>query len=144
MSRLSHTFPLRVVEWLLALSMTTWGVLLAMDPHALQDAFFQPMLAVGSAGAWTIFCLGIGLLRLKALAVNGAWRPTPHLRAVTSILSAFLWTQLAWGVVAYGAPIAVAAIYPLLLIAELQVVYRASAEARAADDRARRIRAVSA
>jgi hypothetical protein len=35
-----------------------------------------------------------GLVRLMILLINGAWRRSPHGRAVTAFLCCFFWTQI--------------------------------------------------
>lgn len=137
--RLRHTFPQRVSEWLLAAAMTVWGLLLARQGSAaLDEAFYAPLTAVMGVKAWAAYCVSVGVFRLSALAINGSWRPTPHLRAIAATLSTLFWLQIAWGAVTIGAPVAVAAVYPLLLILELHAAYRASMEARVADMDARK------
>jgi len=147
--RFRDTFPRRVMEWTSATCTLSFGVLLGaavmLENSALaeagRDRYLESLRSIGSLDGWAAFAVTVGLVRLIALTINGAWRPTPHMRAVTAGLSGVIYLQLAFGVVDAAGPLIGIALLPPLLVGELYICHRASSEARLADDNARRRRA---
>lgn len=137
--RLQKTFPLRVTEWALALILFNWGVILSLHPGAFwARPYFSNLQAIAPQGWWAAVCLGLGIARLAALAVNGAWMPTPFIRAVTAFLTCWIWMQISFGLSRNELPSLGLATYPVFLLLDVYNVYRASADARVAYDYSRR------
>lgn len=145
MSRMAETFPRRVCEWASAATVLMLGVALLgariagafeaglPDSEAYLAALAR-LLPLEVAGLGMV-CLAS--VRLGALAINGAWRPTPHMRAVTASLSGLIYLQLLFGVVGAQGPLIALAVLPSLIGSELYVAFRAAGEARMADEAAR-------
>jgi hypothetical protein len=91
-------FEDRVVEWIMAATTIFWGSKLT-GPN---DAWGNPeawagMLRWMSENAWGWNCVGIGVARLLALAINGTFAGTwyarfsPLVRGISALLGAVLW-----------------------------------------------------
>lgn len=147
MSHFAETFPRRVMEWVSASCIASFGLLLCagvatgfLDPIPAGERYLEGLVRIAPLSAWGPWLLIIGMWRLVALTINGAWRPTPHMRALTAGLSGMVYLQLLIGVVAASGPLFLLAMAPPAVGAEIYVAMRAAAEARDADERARRER----
>lgn len=143
--RLQKTFPLRVAEWALALVMFNWGFMLYCHPGTiLSRPYFANLLRIMPEDWWTAVCLTLGVVRLGALAVNGAWRATPHFRAFTAFFCGLIWLAISFGLASNELPALGLATYPVFALLDWYNVYRASADARVADYFAHRRKAITA
>lgn len=139
--RLQRTFPLRISEWLLSAVMISLGLILLGNPDLLRGkAALSFLLAEAPQAQWGFWILATGMIRLTALAINGAWRASPHIRAACAFLSVFVWLQLTMGIGASHVPTLALAIYPWFLVVDTYNVFKASSDARIADDRANGIK----
>jgi hypothetical protein len=134
--RFHKTFQLRVTEWALATILFNWGVLTIFNPGIL-DQSFAGLLRLTTEAQWGAMCLVLAVMRLMALAVNGAWRPTPHIRAVTSACGMLMWILLSFALANGGKASLGLAVYPVFAVLDIYNVYRASSDARVADERAK-------
>lgn len=136
--RLKQTFPLRIAEWLMAAVILSWGLVLIQP-----DDVFGRNPALARLGeyfpqiVWAYACLIIGITRLLALGINGAWRNSPHLRAACAFVSCFLWLQISLGVIQVGITNTGVAVYPWFMLLDIYCVFRAAVDARISDDKAR-------
>ncbi len=98
---LRAAFMERLAEWAFATIALGVGMSLAFDGHVfdLPEWALTRMILGQEALGW--ITIAIGLMRLAALAVNGAWRPTYHLRALFAGICSVMWFSL--GVGFYGA-----------------------------------------
>lgn len=93
--RFRETFRERMPEWVVAVGMTTWGLTTLNSGDLFTTSkFFHPLLLVMNQTEWGVMALTVGLARLLFLVINGAWRPSAHIRAVGCILGAMLWSNL--------------------------------------------------
>lgn len=98
---LQTSFPTRANEWYLGLAMTVLGVVFLINP-ILFLTYPGPLAGLASFAdqrTWCVICLGLGMLRLVALTINGLWWRSPSIRCVMAFLSCFVWWQLAWGLI---------------------------------------------
>lgn len=138
--KFSKTFPVRVMEWLLAGLMVSWGVgAWNLSQEVWNSAHYSGLSRLADQHAWGAIAATIGLLRFAALMRNGGWRPSPHLRAICAFLACFMWLQLTLGFMASDITSLAIAIYPWLLLADIYNVFRASSDARESDDRFRAV-----
>lgn len=135
--RLQHSFPMRITEWVVAGILTTWGVVLSQPGDVLINEQYEMLTRVANESTWAAICLLVGTTRLLALFINGAWRPSPHIRAAMAGLSTIFWLYVVLGIFAVGELSTGMAVYPWLLLADFYAVFRASRDARLSDDRAR-------
>ncbi len=142
--RFTKTWPYRRAEWLLALVTLSIGIIYALDWPIFDLPNYATMRAIAPQWMWATFALFVGFVRLTALYINGAWRPSPHFRAAGSFLSCFLWLTLFLGAASapfYGVTVS---IWPWFLLFDAFAVLDAMRDARIADDKARlKRRAVS-
>lgn len=136
--RFHKTFQLRVCEWGLAAILFNLGVVMTINEGILsRSQVLSGMLNYLSEGKWAFITLTLALLRLAALAINGTWRPTPHIRAVASCCSLYVWLGISFAVANSHTPAIELAIFPVFVLLDIYNVYRASSDARVADERAR-------
>lgn len=135
--RFQQTFPLRVAEWAAAGILISMGVVLMLNPGIFTMVQHEAMRRLAPQPVWGFACFMIGLARFIALVINGAWRASPHIRAACAFLSCFVWLQFALGLAASAVVTTGLAVYPWLLLLDTYNVFRASADARLADERAR-------
>ncbi len=134
----NYTIKDRVAEWFMGAVLSGMGLGLAFQPSIFTaNPFFKDFLRVGSAHVWAGGLILIGVGRLAALFINGAWRRSPHLRLVMAFLSTFVWYQLSelsWGTKFPNLGIA---LYPTLLLLEVYCVYFAACDAGLSDEAAK-------
>lgn len=136
--RFKKSFPLRVTEWFCAFVMAHWGLLILLNPAAMTASpTWVHMVDLAEPALWGGMAALVGLIRIAALAINGAWRQSPHTRAACAFVSVFLWLQITWALMQNDSSTTGQAIYPWLLLLDMWNVARASADARLSDDRAR-------
>lgn len=135
--KLTKSFPIRVCEWLLAGIMLSWSIALwNLTPADFHSPIYVGLERLLPQDTWAMLALGIAIMRLAALAINGGWRPSPHLRAAGAFLACFLWLQIGLGQFFAEQGNLGIAIYPWLFVADIYNVFRASHDARISDDRA--------
>lgn len=140
--KLTKTFPIRVTEWLLAGIMLSWSIACwNLAPGDWANPLYAGLSRLAAQNTWAFFAFWIGVIRLAALTINGAWRPSPHLRAAGAFLACFMWLQISLGMFTAEIRAVGVAIYPWLLLADIYNVFRASHDARQSDDRARAVHA---
>jgi len=133
-SSLRETFPARASEWALGLMLFNWSVVLSANPDLLTtSATLRPLTDVMDQGMWALLCLVGGAGRLAMLAVNGGWRRSPHLRALSAFLSCLFWFLVSVGIIQSGQVNTGLAIYPILFILDAYNVIRAMGDAGSAD-----------
>lgn len=138
--KLTKTFPIRVTEWLLAGIMLSWAIACwNLAPADWADPIYAGLSRFAAQNTWAFYAFWIGVIRLAALTINGAWRPSPHLRAAGAFLACFMWLQISLGMFTAEIRAVGVAIYPWLLLADIYNVFRASHDARLSDDRARAV-----
>jgi hypothetical protein len=136
---LRKTFKVRACEWMLAGVVFLWGVILLQpDDTFARSNVYEELRRWGDEGTWGWFCLIGGGIRLTALVINGAARPSPHIRMIFSLLSAFFFGQISIGILMAGGAISTGlAVYPLAVAFEIYNAARASEDAAESDKRAR-------
>jgi len=128
------TFPGRASEWALGLMLFNWSVVLTANPDLFAerpacDAF----AAIMEQSAWALLCLTVGGTRLIVLAINGAWRRSPHLRALCAFASCFFWFQITVGLAQSDSLGTGMAIYPVLILLDAFNAIRTMGEAGLSD-----------
>lgn len=133
-------FPARRSEWVLASMMTAWGaIVLGPADLFLASRAWAPLAALMSESNWAKIAIVIGLFRLAALVINGTFAGTwygrwsPHVRALASFASCFLWFQISFGLLASDAATTELAIYPGLFVLDAMNTVAASRDAAGMD-----------
>lgn len=135
--RFTKTWPYRRSEWMLALITLGIGIVYAFDLPLFELPNYAVMRRIMAQHWWAAAALLVGFVRVTALYINGAWRPSPHFRAVGSFLSCFLWASLFLAAASapfYGVTVA---IWPVFMLFDSFAVLDAVRDARFADDKAR-------
>lgn len=86
----SAAFYPRLSEWSCAALIILIGLMLVINPDLMAGSQSQAhalMLMVGRQTYWAQAMLILGGVRICVLIINGAWRRSPHLRAVLAFLS---------------------------------------------------------
>jgi hypothetical protein len=125
-------FPARASEWALAGMMVSWGYLILL-PEAMftRSPAFNEMAAMASETTWGLAAMGIGLVRLVALFINGTFAQTwygrwsPHVRGMMSALAVFVWLSISIGVLQSSTVTTGMAVYPWLTALDIWNALRA-------------------
>lgn len=130
-----ETFHYRASEWALACIIMLWAMTLWSAPELFASvATYSSMTHMIPQEWWAIGMAVAGGGRLVALAINGAWHRTPHLRALGAFVSCFFWLEISFGLWHTGTPTTGLAVYPVLLLLDSYNVLRAAGDARHADE----------
>lgn len=125
-------------EWIQAAGMLAWGLLtLAAAGLFAKEPFFHPLLLLMSQTAWAAAAIIIGTVRLAFLVINGAWRPSAHIRAIGCVFGVMLWGSLFISALSLEWLTPTTAIYLTLLGLDLLSLWFASGDAKLADLTAR-------
>lgn len=128
-------FPRRS-EWGGAALLMLGGWVLYANPDLMETSHgraFDLMKATFHQDTWMRLLIVFGFLRLSVLAINGAWRRSPHLRALSAFLSCFFWWHI---MLSYYASFGLAwAAYAVFLALEFSNMIVAARDARTVDDK---------
>ena len=125
-----ETFEGRASEWALAIIMLGWGLALVVnDTLFYTSPNLKTLAAMAPQDTWATAFLIVGSLRLVALAINGWWRRTPHIRYVTGFLSAGVWYLLSVGIWRNDAILPGTITYPVYFLLDMYNVWRAVGDA---------------
>jgi hypothetical protein len=130
---LAH-FRHRVLEWALGAITLTVGMTLLHEYPTLDQPALSEMARIASEEFWAWAMILIGLARLGALWINGAWRRSPWIRAATALMCAVVWLQITLGLLNVQMVTLGIAIFPWFLVAEGYSVWRAMSDARDASE----------
>lgn len=93
--RLTHSFRVRFAEWITSLSMFWWGIIVLFDNDLFQyNPFFQALGDMAPQRVWAIVATLFGAMRIVFLIINGAWRPSAHIRAAGAVLGTLVWGSM--------------------------------------------------
>lgn len=83
----------RALDWFLGLYILHLGVTLLQAGNQIPYAILMERMP--EAG-WMAICLGLGIIRVAALIINGYWRKgwSAAMRAGAAILAAVFWSQV--------------------------------------------------
>lgn len=135
---LKSAFVARLSEWAFAVVLMMWGlVILALPPSTYEASVYGAFrMLVGQDTLGVLFALG-GAVRLAVLFGNGSWRPLYYARAWLALASTMVWTTIVLGFWSSGVIGTWLAVYPVLLVFDAVNVFRATADAAAAEREAR-------
>ena len=139
--RLSDSFRFRLVEWVFAAFLFAWGAMLLRSFPTFSLDGMVGLARLAPEPVWGTGCLFVGATRLSILFINGLWRRSAHGRAVCAFFSCFAWLSISFGLWTSGVVAPGQAIYPIILVADIYIVFRAARDAREADEAVRNGRA---
>ncbi|MCO6386255.1 hypothetical protein [Aliihoeflea sp. 40Bstr573] len=129
-----ETFPARASEWALSGMLMGWSVILTINEDLFATgASYAKMAELADQETWATLCLYAAALRLLMLLVNGAWRRSPHLRALGAFIACGFWFQITIGFIQAGTVSTGLAVYPFLLLLDSYNAVRAAGEAGLSD-----------
>lgn len=99
---LRRHFRPRSTEWLVAVLQVSWGVSVLRAPGAFDAPVYALLLNIATPRAWGVGLVLFGLCRLVVLVINGAWRPSPYVRLLLSLISVLWGVQMVLSLVATG------------------------------------------
>lgn len=119
-------FKVRALEWVIAIIMLNWAVVLAQPTDTFANQKSLWMLAnTFSEQTWVYICAAIAGVRLMALYRNGAWTPSPALRMFTAFLSSIFWLYISLGMALTDFASTGLTVYPVLYFCDLYSMWRA-------------------
>ena len=125
-------------EWILATGMFGWGLLCLASPTLFDTReFYHPLLLVMPQLAWGLLTALTGFLRLVFLVINGAWRPSAHLRAIGCAVGALLWGGLLIGSLSLDWISTATSVYATLMVSDILSLWFSAGDAKLADMTAR-------
>ena len=132
--RFKETFRERMPEWVVSAGMLGWGLLAIFALGLFQRLdLFHPLLLVMPQLKWGIIAATTGLIRIIFLIINGAWRPSAHVRAIGCGLGCMLWGSLAVSSLQLHWLITTTALYVTLLALDFFSLGFAAGDAKLAD-----------
>ena len=139
--RFNHKFTARATEWLFALFLVNWCIILFAYPSMFvaseTSAQFATLNAAFGQNGVAFPCGIMGIARLIALWINGRSSGTPFVRMIMAFFSCFFWWNISLGLFLSGVPTTGWAIYPAILLFEMINVLRAASDARLVFDEKR-------
>lgn len=137
-ARFRETFRERMPEWVQATGMLMWGLMALWATGLFQSqAFFAPLLLLMSQTAWGILAALVGVVRLSFLVINGAWRPSAHIRAIGCVLGSMLWGSLFISALSLDWLTPTVSVYAMLLGLDILSLWFSAGDAKLADLSAR-------
>lgn len=133
-ARLQDSVRFRLAEWGLAAVLFQWGWILLLPAHSFDLPSMAGLARVAPEWAWGTGLLALGCIRLFILVLNGAWKRNAHARAFCAGISCFAWLQISLGLLTTGIIAPGVGVYPLFLLMDIYVVFRAAGDAREADE----------
>ena len=121
----------RLFEWVMAIAMLGFGVLLFIFPGSILVSRFANVVYLIPPSFLTVSCLFIGIGRVLVLYLNGKLgRFGAPLRGIFAFLSAGIWAQLSAALLDTGpAPAPTIPVYVALVLGEVRSIWRAARDA---------------
>lgn len=128
--------PDRLIEWLFAGMMLSWGAwLLSPAWTTFDNPQYAALASLAREEIWAAWSIGVAALRMGALVVNGRYRRTPLLRIACSLLGLIWWLVLIhlFLITPQQNPPAGFSWYPVFVLFEAVSCWRSAADAFHAD-----------
>lgn len=136
--RFKKTFRERMPEWIQATGMLLWGLLCLGNPGLFESReFYFPLMLIMPQLAWGAIATLTGIARLVFLVINGAWRPSAHIRAIGCAFGTMLWGSLLVSALSLEWVSTAVAVYLMLTITDILSLWFAAGDAKLADLSAR-------
>lgn len=133
-----YSFRERAPEWILAIGLLAWGIAIAANPTLFTTTTFEALLNIMPQENWAFVTIFIGILRLVALIINGAWRPTAHFRALGAVGGVTIWASLfIISLINVGDRAPGIATYGMLLTFDFLALWWAAGDAKLVDELAK-------
>jgi hypothetical protein len=135
--KFKDTFRERVPEWVCAICLIGWGLIVLNESTLLWDqGYFHVLSNIASQKFWGYATTIVGIFRALALAFNGAWRPAAHVRAFGALLGVLLWSGIVISYITLPYAVPAIASKSALLALDLFALWYAAGDAKLADIKA--------
>ena len=132
--RLQHQFRLRRTEWVAAVQMLLWGMVLLLPNEVFASPSFALFSSFADETTWGVVAFVLGVLRLTGLIVNGARRKvTPWVRLLTALAGCGFFTAVTLCFAASGNMSTWLAAWPVAAVVEVFNIYDTARDARASN-----------
>lgn len=136
--RFKDTFRERLPEWISSLAMLCWGIIVISEPPEVwAQGYFNVLATYASQQVWGTVTILLGSLRLIALGINGAWRPTGHIRAFGALAGVLVWTSIIFGYVGLDWNPPAFATKGAMIAIDMAALWFAAGDAKLADIKAK-------
>lgn len=133
------TFRERLPEWVTSATLVFWGLIVLTETSDLwTQQYFSVLANIAEQRTWGMITLILGSLRLVALAVNGIWRPTAHIRALGAMCGMLVWTAIILSYIALPWNPPALATKSALWVLDLSALWFAAGDAKVADTLAKK------
>ena len=137
--KFKDTFRERASEWALSLTILGYGLITFSEKGTfVGKPFFAPLLRLMDQEHWAWTLITIGLIRFIFLVVNGAWRPSAHIRALGCAMGAMVWGSFFVSAFGLDYVTPTLCIYGMLVGLDLLSLWFAAGDAKMADSYAKR------
>jgi hypothetical protein len=129
-------YPERLPEWISSMVMLLLGVSFLLPGETLSITGYHTLEEIGFTDtSMGLTAVAVGVLRLAALYINGAWERTPAIRMVGAVLSGFIMMAFAIGtavpfVIGDMPPNTAWGTYLVIALWDLHASYKAGYDAR--------------
>ena len=136
--RFKETFRERMPEWALGTGMMGWGFATIFSTGLFVDQeFYHPLANMAPQPFWGWAAFLGGLARIIFLIINGAWRPSAHIRAIGCGIGSALWGALVVSSLNLGWLTPASSIYTMLLCLDVASLWFAAGDAKLSDLKAK-------
>ncbi len=138
--RFKDTFRERMPEWITSTALFIWGlIVLTQDSTLFSREFFSVLATIASQAVWGWTTMLIGAARVVALFINGAWRPTGHIRALGALFGTIVWAGLIMGYLVLDWNPPALATQAAMLAFDISALWFAAGDAKIADVKAQKL-----
>ena len=128
--RSEAAYPDRVIEWMFAVMMASWGAYLLLPMETFDNPQYAVLAVLAPEQVWGVFSIAIAAVRMIALWINGRWRRTPAIRCGCSTIGVIWWCSMIFLIVGAPQPHPPAGLvwYPVFCVFEVISCWRSAAD----------------
>lgn len=132
--RFKDTFRDRLPEWVSSACLLLWGLLiLNLSTETWSTEYVSILGTLAAQKTWGMAAVALGVLRLVALGINGAWRPTAHIRALGAIGGIVVWSGIIISYLTLSWDPPTLATKGAMLVFDMYALWFAAGDAKVAD-----------
>lgn len=128
--RIRKRFGTRMMEWYSGAVTGVFGIILVIGDDLFSQPAWSGFAKLFESQVWLGWLMVLlGAIRIGGLIVNGTRKHvTPQIRQVTAFMGVIIWTAVSMGFASSGILSTWAAVYPLLVVAEMTNILRAATD----------------
>lgn len=136
--KFKDTFRERLPEWVTSIALFLWGIIVLFQaPDLWNLEFFSVLARIAEQKTWGFIGVVVGGLRVIALAINGLWRPTGHIRALGALVGVIVWSAVLLSYLGMSWNPPATALLLAALALDFSALWFAAGDAKLADVRAK-------